>query len=269
MYPLNLLSLSIYAGLIACLLAGCSGSQVKPTPTALTDPTSTVPAPTPSPITIPAAGDMHADSHGIRQVWVPAGSFLMGTSEEEAQALQGSDVPTWVKKELPSEQPQHEVRLTHGYWIDQYEVTNAAFQAFIDAGGYKTREYWSEEGWQWLSKHKSRSGCSFQKSQERADQPCVGVTWYEAEAYANWRGGRLPTEAEWEYAARGPESLIYPWGDTFDKDKANVVGSKDLTSVGSYPAGTSWVNAFDMAGNAMEWAQDWLNTELLHPEHSN
>lgn len=256
----NLLRLSIYAGFVMCLLAGCSGSQVRPTATTTTDPTPTVPAPTPSPTATPAAGDMRIDANGIQQVWVPAGSFLMGTSAEEAQVLQGSDLPAWVKKALPSEQPQHEVSLTHGYWIDQYEVTNAAFQAFIDAGGYKTPEYWSEEGWQWLSTHKTRSGCSFQKSQERADQPCVGVTWYEAEAYGKWRGGRLPTEAEWEYAARGPGSLIYPWDNTFDNDKANVVGSQELTAVGSYPAGKSWVNAFDMAGNAMEWVQDWLNT---------
>lgn len=231
-----------------------------PVPTTTAPPTPTVPAPTPTPALPPVAGEARTGTQGIRQVWVPGGSFLMGTSDQQTQDLQGPDVPSWVKKELPSEQPQHEVRLTHGYWIDQYEVTNTAFQAFIDAGGYTTREYWSDDGWEWLGKHKARSGCLFQKSQERADHPCVGVTWYEAEAYAKWRGGRLPTEAEWEYAARGPESLIYPWGNTFDADKANVVGSTELKPVGSYPAGKSWVNAFDMAGNAMEWVQDWLNS---------
>ncbi len=230
-----------------------------PTPIVPT-PIPTVPAPTTTAAPPPAAGDIRTDPLGISQVWVPAGSFLMGTSAEQAQALQGPDVPSWVQQELPSEQPQHEVRLTHGYWIDQYEVTNAAFQPFIDAGGYTSREYWSDKGWDWLTKHKSRSGCTFQKSQERADQPCVGITWYEAEAYAKWRGGRLPTEAEWEYAARGPESLIYPWGNEWDAEKANVVNSKSLKPVGSYPAGKSWVNALDMAGNAMEWVQDWLNT---------
>jgi formylglycine-generating enzyme required for sulfatase activity len=184
----------------------------------------------------------------------------MGTSEEEAQALQGSDLPGWVNNALPSEQPQHEVRLTRGYWIDQHEVTNGAYQAFIDAGGYTTPEYWSDGGRKWLSDNKFSSGCTFLTLKERADHPCVGVTWYEAEAYAKWRGGRLPTEAEWEYAARGPDSFIYPWGNSFDNDRANIVDSKELKPVGSYPDGKSWVNAFDMAGTAMEWVQDWHST---------
>ncbi len=252
----------ISAGLVSCLLASCNaGGQATPAPTAISVPTSTVAAPTPTSPPLPlAAGMARADATGIQQVWVPAGSFLMGTTEQEAQALQGPDVPGWVKQELPSERPQHEVRLTHGYWIDQYEVTNAAFQAFIDSGGYAKREYWSKDGWDWLSKQPAHSGCLFQKVKEKADYPCVRVTWYEAEAYAKWRSGDLPTEAEWEYAARGPKSLIYPWGNAFDNDKANVVGSTQLQPVGHYPDGKSWVNAFDMAGNAMEWVQDWLST---------
>jgi formylglycine-generating enzyme required for sulfatase activity len=89
----------------------------------------------------------------------------------------------------------------------------------------------------------------------------VCVTWYEAEAYARWRGGHLPTEAEWEYAARGPQSLIYPWGNEFDSNRANVIGSTGPTPVGSYPNGVSWVGAHDMAGNAMEWVWDWRDGE--------
>ncbi len=93
-----------------------------------------------------------------------------------------------------------------------------------------------------------------------ADHPRVCVTWYEAEAYAAWRGGQLPTEAQWEFAARGSESRVYPWGDEWDASKANVVDSSGLTAVGAYPEGVSWVGAYDMAGNAMEWVQDWLSS---------
>jgi formylglycine-generating enzyme required for sulfatase activity len=204
--------------------------------------------------TSPAAGDTRTDAHGIEQVWVPAGSFQMGT--EDVSSL---EPPPWAVRELASEQPAHTVRITQGYWIDKYEVTNAAFRAFVEDGGYRTREYWSEEGWEWLGRQEVDALPVQCVPEEVPDHPRVCVTWYEALAYAHWRGGRLPTEAEWEYAARGPESLIYPWGNTFDPDKANVVDSTGLTPVGSYPEGVSWVGAYDMAGNAMEWVQDWLD----------
>jgi formylglycine-generating enzyme required for sulfatase activity len=183
----------------------------------------------------------------------------MGTSKDEADAVRDLDPPIWVEAELLSEQPQHQVRLTSGFWIDKYEVTHAAFQVFVDDGGYEIQEYWSEDGWSWLESKSTSSvsiGCAIQME---PDHPQVCITWYEAEAYARWRGGQLPTEAQWEYTARGPDSLIYPWGNTFDKSNANVVDSVGLTPVGTYPAGVSWVGAHDMAGNAMEWVQDWLD----------
>ncbi len=118
-------------------------------------------------------------------------------------------------------------------------MTNAAFRAFVDDGGYLEQAHWSAEGWQWLSEQNVDRLPRECVLEEIADHPRVCVTWYEAQAYAHWRGGRLPTKAEWEYAARGPESRIYPWGDTFDSSKANVVDSTDLTPVGSYPGGVS------------------------------
>jgi formylglycine-generating enzyme required for sulfatase activity len=175
--------------------------------------------------------------------------------------------PAWVQREFASEQPQHEVRLTAGYWIDKYEVTNQAFQAFIHAGGYTTQAYWSEAGWQWLSQQ-SPDSLSRSCMGEAADLPRRCVTWYEAEAYARWRGGRLPTEAEWEFAARGPQSLIYPWGNEFDSQLCNVVDSQGPVAVGSYPGGASWVGALDMAGNAMEWVQDWLDVNYYKQDVS-
>jgi formylglycine-generating enzyme required for sulfatase activity len=86
------------------------------------------------------------------------------------------------------------------------------------------------------------------------------VTWFEAEAYANWRGGRLPSEAEWEYAARGPQSAVYPWGDTFDASKLNAQDRLGKAApVGSYESGKSWVGAYDLSGNVWEWVADWYS----------
>jgi formylglycine-generating enzyme required for sulfatase activity len=205
----------------------------------------------------PAAGQVRVDEKGIEQVWVPAGSFLMGTDDASIEVLRAQNPPAFVIGELPSEQPQHEVRLTSGYWIDKYEVTNKAFRAFVEDGGYRNKDWWSESGWAWLST----------QSLDQLPRYCLGnlpenpiacVTWYEAEAYARWRGGRLPSEAEWEFAARGPQSLMYPWGQEFDSSRCNVLDNQGLQPVGSYPTGASWVGALDMAGNVMEWVQDWL-----------
>ena len=206
-----------------------------------------------------AAGQTRLDDKGIQQVWVPAGSFQMGSTAEAIRALQAMQPPApgFVLGEFPSEQPAHTVRLTKGYWIDKTEVTNRAFRAFVDAGGYTTQSYWSDLGWAWLGRQTISSLPNFCLG-NLPDNPAACVSWYEAEAYARWRGGRLPTEAEWEYAARGPDSLVYPWGNEFDDSLCNLVGGKGLQPVGSYPGGASWVGALDMAGNVMEWVQDWL-----------
>lgn len=218
--------------------------------------------------TAPVGQLTQIDSKDVEQVWVPAGSFRMGSDASAIAELEALKPPEWIAKAFASEQPQHKVRLTTGYWIDKYEVTNRAFQAFVESGGYASREYWSEAGWRWLTGEAGgqRSAACVAPA---PDHPRVCVTWYEAEAYATWRGGRLPTEAEWEYAARGPESLRYPWGNEFDSQRCNVVDSKGLTPVGSYPAGVSWVGAHDMAGNAMEWVQDWLDVAYYERRESN
>jgi formylglycine-generating enzyme required for sulfatase activity len=207
----------------------------------------------------PQAGDERIDDFGIEQVYVPAGCFLMGSTEEHIEEVR-SLAPSWVARGLAAEIPQHEVCLTSGYWIDKYEVTNEAYQAFIDEGGYQTEEYWSEDGWEWLN-DQTVENLPYECAEPVPDHPRVCVTWYEAEAYANWRGGALPTDAQWEYAARGPEALIYPWGNEWDPSLANVVDSEELMPVGSYPEGVSWVGAYDMSGNAMEWANDWLDAD--------
>lgn len=212
-----------------------------------------------TPASTPQAGDTRTDEFGIEQVYVPAGCFMMGTSDEQmADLLAQDDVPSWIKPILPAEQPQHEVCITQGFWIDKYEVTRKAYQAFVDDGGYTTEAYWSKNGWYWVE---SRAVTAPQDcdADPQEDHPQVCINWYEAEAYARWRGGSLPTEAQWEYAARGPEALIYPWGNDWDAALANVTDSAGLKPVGSYPDGVSWVGAHDMAGNAMEWVNDWLD----------
>ncbi|MEZ4670160.1 MAG: SUMF1/EgtB/PvdO family nonheme iron enzyme [Anaerolineae bacterium] len=205
------------------------------------------------------AGDTRQDEHGVTQVWVPAGCFLMGSSDEQMAAALESEPPAWAARAKKYEQPQHEVCLTSGYWIDQTEVTNAAFQSFVDDEGYTSQDYWSEKGWAWLQKQDVAKLPAACEGDDVPENPRVCVTWYEAEAYAAWRGGSLPSEAQWEFAARGPESRIYPWGDEWDAALANVVDSEGVVAVGSYPDGASWVGALDMAGNAMEWVQDWLS----------
>jgi formylglycine-generating enzyme required for sulfatase activity len=165
------------------------------------------------------------------------------------------DPPGWAGAELSSEQPAHDVQLTRGFWIDRFEVTNAAFDAFVAAGGYAERSYWSERGLSWLDRQDESLPVECAESAPGHPRACI--TWYEAEAYAAWRGGRLPTEAEWEFVARGPGSLIYPWGDEWDPNLANIVDSDGTVPVGSYPDGASWVGALDMSGNVMEWVADW------------
>lgn len=240
--------------LTVCLSA-CTAPPAAP-PTALPTALPTAP-PT------PAAGQTRRDGRGVMQVWVPAGEFELGTHPEQAQALLAlPDLPGFVRAELPSEQPARRARLTRGYWIDQTEVTNAAFQVFVAEQGYQTPAYWSPDGRAWLEKNPNRRACTGAAAQAAPDLPCVNVTWFEAEAYAAWRGGRLPGEAEWEYAARGPEGRVYPWGDAWDASRANVVDSAGLKPVGSFPSGQSWVGALDLAGNAMEWVADWLDVHF-------
>ena len=262
----------VAALLIPLALVGCSGPAASSPPSATTSPSasslaSAVASPSSSassPTTSasaaaavdPNAGKERTDEHGVAQVWVPSGSFVIGTDETDPTGELAP--PTWARFELASERPAHEVALSAGYWIDKTEVTNEAFQAFVDAGGYQERSLWSDAGWTWVS-GLDATALPVACVDAQPNHPRVCTTWYEAEAYAAWRGGALPTEAQWEFAARGPSSSIFPWGDDWDAAKANVVDSAELTAVASYPDGASWVGALDMSGNAMEWAADWYS----------
>ena len=245
---------------------------ITPTLTPIPPTTTNVP-PTPTPIpptptaTPMPAGTVRTDAAGIAQVYVPAGCFLMGSDPAKDSQAQ------------PNEKPQHKVCLTHDYWIDQYDVTNAAFDAFVKAGGYSTDAFWSSDGLAWKqSNNISGPDTSCTQYSSEPQQPRVCVSWYEAEAYAKWRtqtakdgtNYQLPTEAEWEYAARGPQSFLYPWGDNWNSSKANVENRIGKTSlVNQYPAGKSWVGAYDMAGNVFQWTADWYDAKYYSDTPQN
>lgn len=172
-------------------------------------------------------------------VYIPAGSFMMGASEENLQAM------FWDK-------PAHEVVLD-AFWIDKYEVTNDQFAKCV-ATGYCVQP-------RLLS---SQTQTEYYGKADFADYPVIYVDWNQASYYCNWVGKRLPTEAEWEKAARGTDSRIYPWGN--NGDPANLMNvdrlqDGDTEKVGSYPDGASPYGVLDMGGNVWEWTADLFDKD--------
>jgi formylglycine-generating enzyme required for sulfatase activity len=186
------------------------------------------------------------DAHRVEQVWVPSGCYERGASPLEDHRAHANETP------------RHTACITRGFWLDRTEVTNEAFDEFVRSGWYRDRSRWTDAGWACVRKDDLPYDYDYIETYTGPRQPRVKVTWYEADAYARWRGGRLPTEAEWEWAARGPESRRYPWGRDFDKTLVNSAydDRRATVPVGSYPGARSWVGADDMAGNAAEWVAD-------------
>ncbi|GKS58528.1 hypothetical protein YTPLAS18_20550 [Nitrospira sp.] len=150
--------------------------------------------------------------------------------------------------------------IDHDYWIDKYPVTNGKYQSFILADGYGKRAYWSAEGWTWRTQNNTTVPEYWHDTQwNKADHPVVGISYYEAEAYATWVGKRLPTEQEWEKAARGEDGRKYPWGEEFDVHKCNSkeAGIGLTTPVTKYANGVSPYGCYDMAGNVWGWCASW------------
>ena len=179
-------------------------------------------------------------------VYVPAGEFQMGSTGQDP----GADI---------DEKPQHSVFLD-AFWIGQTEVTNAMFAVFLNEMGNQVEEkaVWLNAAAREAQIVQSQSG-SWQPKARFEDHPATLVTWYAARAYCAWAGGRLPTEAEWEKAARGSDGRIFPWGDEIDCNRANYLDCQSTGSlpIGSRPAGASPFNALDMTGNVWEWVSDW------------
>jgi formylglycine-generating enzyme required for sulfatase activity len=183
---------------------------------------------------------------GSPMILVPEGPFIMGLPESDFLAED-------------HEKPQRQVYLS-GYWIDVFPVTNARFGRFMMAGGYGDASWWSKEGWAWKCQNDITRPLQWEKKGwDGPDQPVAGVSWHEADAYARWVGRRLPTDAEWEKAARGTDGRRYPWGNDWPTSKlANFNMFVDRTTpVGLYPEGKSPYGCFDMAGNVNNWVRDW------------
>lgn len=170
-------------------------------------------------------------------VQVPVGGFIFGEGKE-----------------------QKKFEIVTPFEIDVYPVTNGQFARFIKEGGYALKsDLWTKEGLKFIKKEKiTQPRLWDDKKLNQPDYPVVGVSWYEANAYAKWAGKRLPTEFEWERAARGTDGLIYPWGNEFDKEKCNTKesGIGKTTRVTHYPNGISPVGCYDMAGNVWEWTRN-------------
>ena len=186
----------------------------------------------------PAPGAIRVYSDGMIGLYVPAGEFIMGTA---------ADVPV----EWPDERPQHEVYL-NGFWIDRTEVTNAQYAGCVQAKicpppayarSYRRSQYFGVPAYD--------------------DFPVIYVSWPASQQYCQWAGRRLPTEAEWEKAARGTDGRLHAWGNELPDATRGNAGNDlgDTTAVGSYPAGASPYGALDMAGNVWEWVADLYNGE--------
>jgi iron(II)-dependent oxidoreductase len=175
----------------------------------------------------------------------------MGTSDEQIKELL-RQFSYWKREQFANEQPQHRVYLDE-FYIDKYPVTNAQFERFVKATGYKAGDDWRKYYTKGKEKH-----------------PVVCVSWNDASAYCKWAGKRLPTEAEWEKAARGTDGRIWPWGNAWDKSKCNLWegGPATTTPVGSYPAGASPYGVMDMVGNMWEWCADWYDENYYYYRNS-
>jgi len=219
-------------------------------------------------------------------VKVEAGKFIRGSNKEDKEGMQARY--GFANPLYQDEHPQTEISLD-AYWIDTFEVTNKAYKAFILSTKRMMPFAWVNNGY--AMSEASLRGMDIDKLrkialdyfkldvdtrsmnkialikamldyQHRLDKlPVTGVNWFSAKAFCQWRSARLPSEAEWEKAARGPKGLEYPWGNQWDPKMTNTGDDGDweqgIAPVGSYQNNKSPYGAYDMAGNVWEWVEDW------------
>jgi serine/threonine-protein kinase len=234
-------------GPLAMLATETATETITPTVTKTTTPTKTATlTPTPEP-TLGIVSTLINAMDGAEMVYVPAGEFLMGSEDADA----------W-----DDEAPEHRVYLDD-YWIYKYEVTNEQYAEFLNEMGNQTEGgvTWLYAGDEDANIHKSGGEWVVDSGYEY--HPVVEVSWYGAQAYCEWAGGRLPTEAEWEKAARGEDGSTYPWGEANPNCNLAQYGncSGETIEVGSLPDGASPYGALDMAGNVWEWVADWYDED--------
>ncbi|MEK7275822.1 MAG: SUMF1/EgtB/PvdO family nonheme iron enzyme, partial [Chloroflexota bacterium] len=231
------------AGAIGVSMFSAGGKTAEPATHAAADVTHAAATESAASTPIPpaATGAPHATDTAIPlpeipdgMILIPAGFFQMGSADSHAD-----------------ESPEHPV-LLDAYYVDRTEVTNAQYFECVNAGGC------------------TRSGSSRVGIASFDNYPVVLGTWSQAQAYCEWAGKRLPTEAEWEYAAGGPEDTVWPWGNSFDS-RLSAASAADVQPVGSYPQGASPFGVMDMAGNAAEWVFDtysqsfYTDSPLVNP----
>ncbi|MGV7229831.1 MAG: formylglycine-generating enzyme family protein [Nitrospirales bacterium] len=174
-------------------------------------------------------------------VHIPSGKFIMGIDKIMPAKAKGGKLRPWSAEAFHDEGPAHVVELST-YMIAKYETSNAEYKEFMKATNHPAPAYWDDP------------------RLNKPNQPVVGVNYADATAFCEKNGGRLPTEAEWENAARGPEGLRYPWGDELDPKLANFGRNQPSTMpVDSLPEAASPYGLHHMAGNAFEWVYDWYD----------
>lgn len=194
-------------------------------------------------------------------VLVPAGEFLMGTDKTKEAVI-----PAAFGLRKPAYEDERPIRKVpvKAFYIDQFEVNVAQYRKFVEAPRHKPTSSWLRKAWEWVfgekfveaPHHKPPAYWQGQDLEHIASYPVVGISWHDAQAYCQWAGKRLPTEMEWEKAARGADGRRFPWGNEYDANKANM-SQKGLSPVGWFQGDASPFGVYDMAGNVCEWVADW------------